>query len=140
MEEVAERHLWKKIGKKTQIPYRIVMQNKDIFSFAGIWEEFENDEGETVHTFMVFSTVAHHDIKQIHDRMPVILDRQRETTWLNPKASEQEINDAITQPFSGQFELYTVSPRINESSQDVPSLIIPTPPTDQFGNLTLFDQ
>jgi hypothetical protein len=34
---------------------------------------------------------------------------------------------------------YTVSPRINLPNANDPTLILPTPAADQFGNLTLFD-
>jgi hypothetical protein len=37
------------------------------------------------------------------------------------------------------LEGYNVSPMINFIEKDSPGLIIPTPPSDQFGNLTLFD-
>ena len=36
-------------------------------------------------------------------------------------------------------EIDRVSPRIGDNAIDVPSLIIPAPPSDQHGNLTLFD-
>jgi hypothetical protein len=34
---------------------------------------------------------------------------------------------------------YPVSPMISNTAQDLASMIIPTPPADQHGNLTLFD-
>src|SRR5262245_2760529 len=33
-------YAWKKVGKKTSIPYRFTLASQELFSFAGIWEEF----------------------------------------------------------------------------------------------------
>ena len=42
---------WKKVGKKTSIPYRFTLKSKALFSFPGIWEEYDDDEGNFFHTF-----------------------------------------------------------------------------------------
>ncbi len=131
-------YAWKKLGKKTAIPYRFVTDH-DIFSFAGLWEEFEDEGGAMVHTFTIITTAANETVNRITDRMPVILDKQRETIWLNQQASEADVVAQLTSYSTDKISLYPVSPRINEIKVDVPSLIIPTPPADQHGNLTLFD-
>src|SRR5687767_9101829 len=46
---------WKKVGKKTSIPYRIVTNDQELFSFAGIWEEFDDSEGNERHTFSIIT-------------------------------------------------------------------------------------
>jgi len=38
-------YAWKKVGKKTAIPYRFIIPDQELFSFAGTWEEFEDNEG-----------------------------------------------------------------------------------------------
>ncbi|HRJ29012.1 MAG TPA: SOS response-associated peptidase [Cyclobacteriaceae bacterium] len=131
-------YAWKKLGKKTAIPYRFVT-DQDVFSFAGLWEEFEDEGGAMVHTFTIITTAANETVSRITDRMPVILNKQREAVWLNQKATEADVVEQLSTYPSDKLSLYPVSPRINEIKTDVPSLIIPTPPADQHGNLTLFD-
>lgn len=131
-------YAWKKLGKKTAIPYRFVA-NQNVFSLAGLWEEFEDEGGAMVHTFTIITTAANETVSRITDRMPVMLDKQRETIWLNQKATEADVVAQLSTYPSDKLSLYPVSPRINEIKTDVPSLIIPTPPADQHGNLTLFD-
>jgi hypothetical protein len=71
--------------------------------------------------------------------MPLILNKDSEKIWLNEKSDEGTLsNQLIAKPIDG-LTCYTVSPRISTTTVDVPSLIIPTPPADQHGNLTLFD-
>lgn len=132
-------YAWKKIGKKTLIPHRFVVKDQPVFSMAAIWEEFEDEDGNPVHTFMIFTTAANELVSQVTERMPVILDKAAEQIWLNQDTTEQQLTKLLVAYPASKMNLYTVSPGINEIRNDVPSLIIPTPPADQFGNLTLFD-
>ena len=47
---------WKKIGKKITTPYRFIRRDKTIFSFAGIWEEYEDLSGSAFHTYSILTT------------------------------------------------------------------------------------
>jgi putative SOS response-associated peptidase YedK len=132
-------YAWKKIGKKTMIPYRFVLQKQELFSIAGIWEEFEDENEKPVHTFMMLTVPPNELVGVVDDRMPLILDKQKEKLWLKKDASEAELLSLIDSYPAAEMNFYTVSPLISQVNLDVPSLITPTPPADQFGNLTLFD-
>ncbi len=131
-------YAWKKLGKKTAIPHRFVT-DQPVFSMAGLWEEFEDEAGNTMHTFILITIHANETVSKVTDRMPVILNKKSEAVWLNNAAAEVDLLNLLIPYPSEKFNLYTVSPRINEIKNDAPSLILPTPPADQFGNLTLFD-
>lgn len=129
---------WKKLGKKTKIPYRFTLREDELFAFAGIWEEYETVSGEIQHTFLILTTSPNEIVSEIHDRMPVILNRQMEKKWLDNYTSESELL-AMLQPYpSDQMLSYTVSPLVNSVQNDVPSIIRKTSPADQHGNYTLF--
>jgi len=129
---------WKKLGKKTTIPYRFTRKDKKIFAFAGIWEEYEDLTGASFHTFSIFTTTSNEAVSPIHDRMPVILSQESEKIWLTPSINESDLLQ-ILQPFpADELESYTVSPRVNQVKNDDAYLIRPAPPADQHGNLTLF--
>lgn len=129
---------WKKLGKKTKIPYRFTLREEELFAFAGIWEEYETVNGEIQHTFLILTTSPNDIVSEIHDRMPVILNRQMEKKWLDNYTPESELL-AMLQPYpSDQMLSYTVSPLVNSVQNDVPSIIRKTSPADQHGNYTLF--
>jgi putative SOS response-associated peptidase YedK len=132
-------YAWKKVGKKTAIPYRFVLINKESFSFAGLWEEFEDTEGNEIHTFSMITTPSNETVSLVQERMPVILTRDAEKIWLDNNAEEEVLLSLLTAYPAAAMNHYPVSPRISDSHTNVPSLIIPTPPADQHGNLTLFD-
>ena len=132
-------YAWKKVGKKTSIPYRLVTNDQDLFSFAGIWEEFEDTDGNEFHTFSIITVESSGIAATIHERMPVIFTKENEEIWLDNHSSENALMQVLVPYPPDRMNHYPVSPSINNANMNVPSLIIPTPPADQFGNLTLFD-
>ena len=130
---------WKKVGKKTTIPYRFILKSKTLFSFAGMWEEYDDDEGNFFHTFSIITLPANPLVSTTSDTMPVIFDVASEKIWLDKNSSETDLLKLLQPIADEEMDSYTISSRIYDSSNDVPSLILPAPPTDQFGNLTLFD-
>lgn len=132
-------YLWKKVGKKSNIPYRLFEKQKTCFSLAGFWEEFEDAEGENHHTFSIITKPSSPPILPIHERMPVILDKVNEKKWLAKDANESELLPIFVADQKIELDLYSVSPRIASLENDQPSLILPSAPADQHGNLTLFD-
>ena len=77
---------WKPVGKKSKVPYRITLLQEELFAFAGLWEEYEDEEGQMIHTFTIVTTEANNALQSLHSRMPVILSKQAEKAWLNTAA------------------------------------------------------
>lgn len=132
-------YIWRKVGKKTAIPYRFTLHDKSLFSIAGIWEEFENEEGDMEHTFSMITKLTSASLQTITERIPVILSADQEETWLSMASTENVLLSTLQNSSEDNLQMYSVSPRINDMKTDVPSLILPAPPADQHGNLTLFD-
>jgi putative SOS response-associated peptidase YedK len=127
---------WKNISKKSKIPYRIMLQNKEVFAFAGLWEEYENEENAMVHTFTIITTAATAAMKEISDRMPVILRPEAEKIWLNEASDLEDLMHALNP--AENIDFHTVSTLVNSEQNDRPEVIKPAPAIDQFGNYTLF--
>jgi putative SOS response-associated peptidase YedK len=132
-------YAWKKTGKKTMIPYRFVVTDQELFSFAGLWDEYEDTEGNEFHTFTIITTDANELVSTVCERMPVIFTKAVEKVWLDPNTSENDLMSLLIQYPTSSISHYPVSPRIIDANIDLPSLILPTAPADQHGNLTLFD-
>jgi len=130
---------WKVSGKKTRIPYRIQMKDNSLFSMAGLWETFDDDEGNQYFTFKIVTTPSTGVVTPIHDRMPVILDEEAEAIWLGDDQGG-DMHISVLNPYSkDNLVVHSVSPKINDLNYDQPDLLEPAPPADQFGNYTLFD-
>ena len=128
---------WKNISKKSKIPYRITLNDKEPFAFAGLWEEYENEENEMVHTFTIITTKANSAMEEINDRMPVILSPEAEVIWLNNESTLDELMNVL-KPVTN-IDFHTVSSQVNSVQIDRPDLIKPAPAIDQYGNYTLFN-
>lgn len=129
---------WKSLGKKSKIPHRICLSSKELFSFPGFWEEYDTDEGD-VHTFSIITTQANTIAAEMNERMPVIFDKEQEKVWLDRNADEQKLLEILKPYLADLMYAYTVSPRINDTSNNDEGLIRQTPAADQFGNLSLFN-
>lgn len=130
---------WKRIGKKSLIPWRFSFKNKNLYSIPGFWEEFDDENGEQFHTFTIITVAANDYVLPVCERMPVLFNQEQEKIWLDRNTDEAALINSLTPSASTNLDGYAVSPQLNTISFDRPSLVLPVPPTDQFGNLTLFD-
>lgn len=128
---------WKRVAKRTTIPYRFTLKDKSLFAFAGLWEEYEDEQGEMHHTFSVITVAANQLHLSFNERMPAILTPDRAKQWLLNSAEDLLLSEL--HPFTGELDFYSVSQQINSSEKNSRLLILPAPPADQYGNLTLFD-
>lgn len=72
-------------AEKLKKPYLFYLKNKQRpFCFAGIWDKWTNDAGESSYSFSIITVSANSLLRNIgHDRMPVILPKEYEHSWLN---------------------------------------------------------
>ena len=73
---------WEKMEDK-KIRREIRVRDQEIFSMAGLYSTFRDKAGLTFVAFTIITTEANSQMKKIHDRMPVILHRDKEDLWLN---------------------------------------------------------
>lgn len=88
---------WKKTDNKKQ-KYRIYLKDTEIFSLAGIYKTFINDKDEKFSAFSIITTEPNEKMRSIHNRMPVILDKNEEKIWLDKNENIEELNN-IMKPF-----------------------------------------
>lgn len=73
-------------GKNKQ-KYEIGIGNDELFAFAGIYSEWVNQvTGEIINSYAIVTTEANSLMAEIHNikkRMPVILNQEDESKWLN---------------------------------------------------------
>ena len=117
---------WKKPDKKTKIPLRFVLKSRELFAFAGLWDQWKNPEGEILLSFTIITTHANELMTPIHDRMPVVLHEKDESKWLDPEFKDTERLKSLLQPYpSDMMEAYEVSSIVNSPKNDSPKCIEP---------------
>lgn len=115
---------WKKTGSVKQ-PVRIVLKDREPFGFAGLWEEWLSPDGEGILSCTIITTEANELLKDVHDRMPVILPREKEGVWLNPDTPLPELSSLLKPYPSDEMEFYPVSQTVNSPANDSPDCIVP---------------
>ncbi len=129
--------VWKRIGKKSSVPYRFTLADKTPFAMAGLWEEYEDEKEESHHTFTLITTAANDWVLPFGERMPAILHPDQEKKWLTT-TDESELLPLLY-PLPSRLDHYSVSSLVNNPARNDRAVVQPAPPADQFGNLTLFD-
>ena len=114
---------WKKHGKQN-IPHYVCLKSKEMFAFAGLWEEWKDAEGKIKNTFTIVTITSNKLMKPLHPRMPVILTPHLEKEWLeNSNIADLQ---KIIQPYDTlKMEVFEVSTQINKVENNDPSLILP---------------
>ena len=87
------------------------MTDSSIFSFAGLYDiwHYKNSDKE-IHSYTIITTTPNAIVGQYHDRMPVILEKENEGTWLNPDTEMDKLH-TLLKPFhdekwkNGKLEL-----------------------------------
>ena len=106
---------WRVIDGKKQ-PYYLTSEDNEPLAFAGIWTP-----AESAHRYVVITTRADASISHIHDRTPVILDKERWKIWLSD-APLAEL-EAMLEPTDAKgLDYYPVSPRVGNYRNDDSSL------------------
>ncbi len=92
-------------------PYAISRRDGAPLAFAGIWESWQPPEGETLRSFAILTTAANATMRQLHERMPVILEAVDWPAWLGEAECDAA---ALMRPAAAAvLELWPVSKAVN---------------------------
>ncbi|MFW9965850.1 MAG: SOS response-associated peptidase [Candidatus Thorarchaeota archaeon] len=116
---------WQKVGKVKR-PMHIRFESRDIFSFAGIYSHWKSPQDKIILSCSIITTTPNNLVEPIHNRMPVILAREKETAWLDPELQDAEILKELLVPYdAGGMEAYEVSTYVNSPSNNSPVCTLP---------------
>jgi putative SOS response-associated peptidase YedK len=120
---------WKRNSDKSKQPFRITLESEEIFAFAGIWDHVTPKnfpENGPVTSCSIVTTSSNRLMKPIHDRMPVILPKDRYSDWLNPNNDNTEDLLDMLRPFdSDLMSYYKVSNLVNSSKNTTSEVLKP---------------
>ncbi|MBY6293867.1 hypothetical protein GLU60_00555 [Nanohaloarchaea archaeon H01] len=102
---------WKDEGRPNKTPYHIKPSDRKIFSFAG----FYNDN-----TFIILTKDSENqDMREVHDRIPVILSKQEEEDYLDGELSREHLEDKVV----SEIEIEQASTDVNDPDNDNPEIL-----------------
>ena len=123
-------------GKPVKQPFFIRPRDGGSLAMAGLYEIWrdpdraEDDPARFRWTCTVITTDAEDSLGRIHDRMPLMVERERWHAWLDPRAPRDALLDLLTPAEPGRLEAYAVSRAVNNVRNNGPSLVEPLPLED----------
>lgn len=118
---------WKKVGGSKQPHY---IHGDKPLAFAGLYDYWsgKGEKGETkeLYSYSIITTSPNELMRDIHNRMPVILDEQYFDDWLDPDNKDTEMLEHLLQPYAGTLEAYPVDRRVGRVRENDADLIQPT--------------
>ena len=103
-------------------PVWISLSGGELFSFAGIWSHSEPTGAEAIHSCALITTEPTEQMRPIHDRMPVLLPRDGEATWLDPDADPKTLKELL-RPGPEKLEIREIGDFVNDVREDGPHLL-----------------
>ncbi len=118
---------WQKKGTGAKQPFYFYLNDKDVFGFAGLWEEWlDKQTGELLETCTIITTEANEVLKPVHERMPVILKAESYDEWLDAKVKNTEKLQRLLVPYpADEMNSHVVSRSVNIPDSDSPDLVKP---------------
>src|SRR5262245_51633091 len=109
---------WKRSGSSKQ-PYCFEVQNGEVFAFAGLWDGWKDADGQWIKTCSILTTLPNAVTATVHNRMPVILDRECYELWLDPSVTSVEVISELLKPFDARLmRCYPISAKVNHVAND----------------------
>jgi len=110
--------------KPAKTPFYIHPTNREHFAFAGIWDRWLGADGSELQTCAILTCNANGLMKNIHERMPVILTPDTEKSWINYINQDPRLLSALLLPFPEQeTDAYPISSFVNNVRNDGPECI-----------------
>jgi len=77
---------WQKVpgedNKIIKVKRQISVPSKKIISMAGIYDRFVDKVGKSFWGVSILTKPSNEHVKEVHDRMPIILTKEMETAWI----------------------------------------------------------
>lgn len=103
--------------------YWIRPRQGSLVAFAGLMETYAEPGGSEMDTGAIVTTAASADIAHIHERMPVVIDPEHFSRWLDCRTLEpRDVADLLRPAQPDFFEAIAVSDLVNKVANTGPEI------------------
>lgn len=105
-------------------PFSFRLKEGTAFTFAGIVGEYRYPEGTVIRGCAIITTMPNPIASELHDRMPVILNRVDEPRWLETAENEAPgLTELLILYPAERMEAWEVENRVSTPGIDDPVLV-----------------
>lgn len=111
---------WKEEGKNKKVKHGIGLNDQSLISFGGIFKvTIDEKESTQQMSFVIITTEAQEDIKNIHSRMPLIIKDKDLDPWLDRNANIKHIEKILKSNTNKEFTITRFEDKpLNNSDDD----------------------
>ena len=127
-------------GKPRKQPFFIHRSDGRPMAMAGLYEFWrdksaaEDDPDAWLSTFAIITTTAEPGLDRIHDRQPLVLERESWQDWLDPGQNDlSRVKAYLEFAEPGRFDAYPISAAVNSVRNNGARLLEPLGRADLFG-------
>jgi putative SOS response-associated peptidase YedK len=114
---------WRREGGSRPQPYWVRPKRGGIIAFGALMETYAESGGSEIDTGAILTTAASADIAHIHDRMPVVIQPEDFSRWLDCRTQEpREVAELMRPAQPDFFEAVPVSDLVNKVVNTGPEL------------------
>lgn len=114
---------WKREGER-KWPYLVARRDGAPFGLAGLWQREEHPTPRA--TCVILTSEPNALLREVHDRMPVIVPRAAYARWLDPDLTAHDELRPLLAPFpAGELKLTRVGTWVNNVRHDDPRCLEP---------------
>ena len=107
-------------GRPAKLPFYIHARDTSTLAMAGLYEWWKRPDGTWLLTCCILTTAANDDLMRIHDRMPVMVPKDRWEWWLDGRAKVAIA--PLLDPTLVPLEAYPVAIAVNNARNNGPQL------------------
>lgn len=115
---------WKKIDGGKQ-PFWIAPTDGGVILLAGLWEVNRRATEREIRSCTLITTAANTSLREIHDRMPVVLQESAAKQWLDPDCSAASAKELLDPAENGFLQAQPVSTHVNSPRHEGPECLEP---------------
>ena len=105
-------------GGKVKEPFYITLKDGGVMAFAGLWDHWQNPEGEFVESYTIITCESNELVSTLHFRMPVIIGQKDYDTWLDPATPLDQVKKLLLPYPAERMTLWKVGPLVNSTKID----------------------
>jgi putative SOS response-associated peptidase YedK len=107
-----------------KVPMYFQLKDSKPFAFAGLWENWHETPEKDLLSCTIITCSPNELVAKIHDRMPVILDKQNCWKWLEEK-DPIKLQGMLSPYPAEKMQAYTVGRYVNNPKVDSAECILP---------------
>ena len=113
---------WVGTGRAKQ-PWYITPANDPLMFFAGLWDRWQSQSGESLLSFTILTTAATGELAEMHERRPIICPATHAAEWL--RAGNAAAAQLLAHERETALRWHPVGRAVGDVREDHPELIRP---------------